>query len=119
MYMEFTEVPKAMRQLIVETNETLEKADIYNSQKHPLTAIARFHFKFLEIHPFSDGNGRMARLLTTLLLIKYGFPPILIEGEEREQYFDALIKSEQDPGQSPIIAFFVAKMKKAMSARLN
>jgi Fic family protein len=88
-------------------------------QKHPLIAIARFHFKFLEVHPFSDGNGRMARLLTTLLLLKYRFPPVIIEAEERERYFDALIKSEQDPVQSPIIAFFVSKMEKAMSARVN
>jgi Fic family protein len=119
MYLEFAEVPKAMRQLIGETSDHLKNADLYNSQRHPLTIIARFHFKFLEIHPFSDGNGRMARLLTTLMLIKYGFPPIIIEGDEREEYFDALIKSEQDPVQAPIISFFLVKMAKAIRAKMN
>lgn len=42
------------------------------------------------IHPFDDGNGRMARLLMNLLLIKHGFPPAIVRTEDKANYFAAL-----------------------------
>jgi Fic family protein len=48
------------------------------------------HEKLVTIHPFSDGNGRTARLLMNLLLIKAGYPPVVIPPEERSAYHDAL-----------------------------
>ncbi len=48
------------------------------------------HFKLTAIHPFSDGNGRTARLLMNLMLIRFGYPPVAVRPEDRKQYLDAL-----------------------------
>ena len=60
--------PKEMRELV----EWLNWADGKNF-KHPLIRIANFVFEFLAIHPFQDGNGRVSRLLTNLLLLRNGY----------------------------------------------
>ena len=51
---------------------------------------AIFHHRFVWIHPFFDGNGRTARLLFNLLLMKEGFPPAIILKNDRKKYYDAL-----------------------------
>jgi len=48
------------------------------------------HFRLTAIHPFGDGNGRTARLLMNLLLIREGYPPIAVRTEDRKAYLDAL-----------------------------
>jgi Fic family protein len=48
------------------------------------------HFRLVAIHPFSDGNGRTARLLMNLLLIRGGYPPVAVRPEDRKAYLDAL-----------------------------
>ena len=57
---------------------------------HPVEKAAILHGKFVTIHPFIDGNGRTARLLLNFELMKNDYPPIIIEIEDREKYFDAL-----------------------------
>ena len=57
---------------------------------HPIEKAAILHGKFVTIHPFIDGNGRTARLLLNFELMKNNYPPIIIEVEERDKYFDAL-----------------------------
>ena len=48
------------------------------------------HFRLTAIHPFSDGNGRTARLLMNLVLIRGGYPPVAVRPEDRKTYLDAL-----------------------------
>jgi Fic family protein len=48
------------------------------------------HFRLTAIHPFADGNGRTARLLMNLMLIRGGYPPIAVRPEDRKRYLDAL-----------------------------
>lgn len=48
------------------------------------------HYRLVTIHPFSDGNGRTARLLMNLVLLRAGYPPVTIGPEERPRYLDAL-----------------------------
>lgn len=62
------ETPQAMEEICARYNENIEKGSI-----SPLILIPNFIHNFLCIHPFHDGNGRMSRLLTTLLLYKQGF----------------------------------------------
>ncbi len=50
----------------------------------------QLHVAFVRIHPFFDGNGRMARLVSNLPVLKAGFPPIIIPRQECKQYIDAL-----------------------------
>lgn len=57
---------------------------------HPVERAAKVHVDFVKIHPFIDGNGRTARLLLNLELMKEGYPPIIIRNEDRVRYYNAL-----------------------------
>jgi hypothetical protein len=57
---------------------------------HPVELAFQFHLEYVRIHPFYDGNGRTARLLTNLLLISLGFPPVILRKKERELYYKYL-----------------------------
>lgn len=57
---------------------------------HPVTLAAMLHYKFVRIHPFDDGNGRIARLLMNYVLLKNGLPPIIIKSKDKQQYLRAL-----------------------------
>ncbi|MEZ4730111.1 MAG: Fic family protein [Caldilineaceae bacterium] len=61
---------------------------------HPLILAATFHYRFVDIHPFDDGNGRMARLLTNLILMQQGFIPVVIRTETKGAYLLALEQAD-------------------------
>lgn len=61
---------------------------------HPLLLSALFHHAFVSIHPFSDGNGRMTRLLSNLLLMQAGFPPLIVRQQERTEYYGSLRQAD-------------------------
>lgn len=70
--------------------------DWYNQSAqalHPIERAARVHGEFVKIHPFVDGNGRTARLLMNLELMKAGFPATVIEVEQRLAYYQSLDKA--------------------------
>lgn len=88
--------PDAMEELFALLNESIKADDI-----DPLILIGAFILDFLCIHPFNDGNGRMARLLTLLLLYKFGYEvgrfislEKIIE-RNKEEYYNTLYKSSQ------------------------
>lgn len=57
---------------------------------HPVRYAALAHYKLVDIHPFTDGNGRTSRLIMNLILIRAGFPPVLVPKGQREKYYDSL-----------------------------
>lgn len=57
---------------------------------HPVQRAAEFHTRFVEIHPFVDGNGRTGRLLMNAVLMQAGYPPAVIRKENRPAYYEAL-----------------------------
>ena len=57
---------------------------------HPVRYAALAHYKLVDIHPFVDGNGRTSRLIMNLILLRGGYPPIMILKEQRDKYYDAL-----------------------------
>lgn len=69
--------------------------DQVGSSLHPLFAAAWIHAILLTIHPFVDGNGRIGRLLTDIVLGQRGFPPILWDPTRREDYVAALGEGDQ------------------------
>jgi Fic family protein len=92
------EVPGAMNELIVETNNRLGNTDVTDPNEHPLSIATFFHQKFLnEIHPFADGNGRIGRIFTNLILLKKGFPPIFIANVDRIDYLQRFELGEEKP----------------------
>ncbi len=79
------ETPAKMFDLINWYNEkTNEK------EPNPILIAAKFHYKFIRIHPFDDGNGRTARILMNFILMQFGFPPVIIKTEDKTNYFAAL-----------------------------
>lgn len=89
------DTPRLMASLVEVTNAALGERDL-----HPLVVIARFIVDFLAIHPFQDGNGRLARALTTLLLLRTGYDYVPYASLERViednkgQYYVALRESQ-------------------------
>jgi len=67
---------------------------------------AYIHHEFVRIHPFIDGNGRVARLITNFYLMKNGYPPIVIQKEDRKKYYKTLNKADQ--GNLSDFATFIA-----------
>ncbi|MGC2524849.1 MAG: Fic family protein [Stellaceae bacterium] len=65
----------------------------------PETAFAA-HWRLVEIHPFNDGNGRTARLLMNLLLIRGGYPPVAVRPQDRAAYLQALQEAQAGPGMA-------------------
>jgi len=74
---------------------------------HPVETVAFLHHGFVEIHPFTDGNGRVARLLANLYLIANGYPPVVIRTEDRGKYYKCLRSG--DAGDLMPFAGFIAK----------
>ncbi len=105
---------KEMEELVVWTNNALKEG-----KYHPLLIICNFIVEFLKIHPFQDGNGRLSRILTNLLLLQSGYlymPYVshekLIE-ENKSEYYLALRKSQKSFGTKdetiePWLTFFLA-----------
>lgn len=65
----------------------------YHSEKITVNRIIELTCKFINIHPFIDGNGRTSRLITNLELLKLGYPPITILNIDRLEYYQVLDKS--------------------------
>ena len=74
---------------------------------HPLIRAALFHHRFASIHPFDDGNGRMARILMNLILMRAGFPPVVIKLKDRDPYVAALRRA--DAGETEGIVSFIGQ----------
>ncbi len=72
------------------------------SKEAALSAYVCLHVSFVRIHPFWDGNGRMARLIANVPVIRSGYPPIIIPKERRQEYIEAL--SEYHLSVGPVIA---------------
>jgi Fic family protein len=66
----------------------------------PAAAFAAHH-RLVDIHPFNDGNGRTARLLMNLLLIRGGYPPVAVRPEDRLAYIHSLQQAQAQAGQGP------------------
>ena len=81
-----------------------------------LLVAFKFHAMFLSIHPFMDGNGRLARILTNVLLMQQGYPPVIISVAEKERYFKALQESDADLDFEPLLDFMLEVMYKTVDA---
>ena len=90
-FLPHTEVPDEMHTLLNETNAEIDAYYHKKKQsKHPVLIAFEFHLRYLSIHPFYDGNGRTGRLLLNLLLISFGYPPIILSPQSRDSYYKIL-----------------------------
>lgn len=83
------ETPSKMHDLMqwYETEKT-------KTERNPIILAAEFHYKFIRIHPFDDGNGRTARLLMNLILMRFDFPPAIIKTNDKENYYNVLRQAD-------------------------
>ena len=73
--------------------------DWYRTQEaereHPIIIAATVHYRFVRIHPFDDGNGRMARLLMNLILIRHGYTVAIVPIDQRDRYLQELERADR------------------------
>jgi len=74
---------------------------------------AWLHHRFTQIHPYQDGNGRLARVLASLLFIKAGWFPVVVTRDDRGQYIDALEVADENDLRS-LVSFFIQLQKRAL-----
>jgi Fic family protein len=77
---------------------------------HPLELAAISHLKFIEVHPFGDGNGRVARLMTNLVLMRNGYPPINIKVKDTIPYVKELQYAQNTQEFEKLVDWFVQKL---------
>lgn len=105
------EVPDKMHDLLNKTNAAIDA--IKNNSKdaeHPITVALKFHLEYVLIHPFYDGNGRTARILTNLLLISFGYPPFWVKTKERDIYNQYIADIQGYGGDPNLFLEFAAKL---------
>lgn len=84
----------------------------------PIIISAWFHHAFSIIHPFQDGNGRIARLLASLILIKHGLFPFTVKRNEKKKYIDSLeLADKNEPNE--LVVFFSEVQKRNIETVLN
>ena len=79
----------------------------------PFSLGAWMHFDFESVHPFSDGNGRVGRLLLNLHFLKHGWPPVHILPPDRDRYLRALVRGH-DGNLSDLEGFLVVAMARSL-----
>lgn len=94
------DVPKLMEDFIVWIKKNEKKI-------HPVELADLSHHKLVHIHPFTDGNGRTARLFMNLILMQKGYPMVIILKNDRKKYYRALEKA--DKGKTDDIEKFIAQ----------
>lgn len=90
-----------------------------NAGEHPIFIAATFHYRFVRIHPFDDGNGRMARLLMNMILIKHGYTVAIIPIEERSRYIRTLEQADKTEDLSEFIECISKYCKNTLSLHLR
>ena len=76
--------------------DTMQQIIISQDDFDPYRAAAWIHFAFVRIHPFADGNGRMARMIASIPLLRAQLPPIYVSKESKTRYFAALKHADDD-----------------------
>ena len=102
------ETPAKMHDLLLWYREASEADDV-----NALLLAAEFHYKFIRIHPFDDGNGRTARILMNFILMRHGYPPVIIKTDDKLNYFAAL--RQADAGMfEPFLSYIAQNLVRSL-----
>lgn len=105
------EVPALMKKLV----NWLE----VEQETHPVRVAADAHFKFVSIHPFKDGNGRVGRLLMNLILILNDYPMAIIRQEEKANYLSTFDSARQEDDMQPFYNLIFDSVERSLDAYIN
>lgn len=84
----------------------------------PIELGAVLHHKFVHIHPFRDGNGRIGRLLTNLTLLRHGYPTAVLLNVDRKKYYDVL-QTADGGNLSPLVNFVATAVERSLDLYLR
>jgi Fic family protein len=90
-------------------NDLLDWYNTVEDTTHPIILAAAFHYKFITIHPFDDGNGRICRILMNLILMKNGYTPVVIKTNKKDEYYRALRLA--DGGEESFFDNYIAEQE--------
>ena len=106
--------PLKVPELMTDFYEWLEDS----LENEPLTAIMA-HLKFVSIHPFTDGNGRTARLLMNAILLQYGYVPIIVRPTDRKKYLSAIEAYQTKGVETTYIKLMLRLLSRSLKVIIN
>ncbi len=107
------ETPAKMHELVEWFKKEKEKPDV-----NPIILAALFHYRFIRIHPFDDGNGRTARILMNFILMQFGYPPVIIKTEDKENYYAVLRLADADELE-PFIEYIAQNLVRSLEIMIR
>jgi excisionase family DNA binding protein len=104
-------VPQRMREYMTYLNQNPDHLNV-------IEKAGAAHYRLVEIHPFSDGNGRTARLLMNLYLMRHGYPVTMVLKVDRKRYYDRLKKADQG-NIKPFMDFIGRNVERSLDMYLD
>ena len=98
------ETPALMRDLVDWYNDA-ERSGKFT----PIELAAIFHYRYIRIHPFEDGNGRIARLMFNYILTRHDYPMIVVRSRKKKEYLEALHRTDLTVGAAPSLGAYASK----------
>ena len=90
------EPPSLMADLVDWYNKAEQERNL-----SPVELAALFHYRYIRIHPFEDGNGRIARLMMNFILTRHNYPMIVVRSRKKSEYLEALHQADLEVGPVP------------------
>lgn len=90
------ETPSLMTDLVDWYNEEEKRGKL-----SPVELAALFHYRYIRIHPFEDGNGRIARLMVNFILSRHNYPMVVVRSRKKQEYLEALHQADINVGPVP------------------
>lgn len=90
------ETPGLMTDLVDWYNRAEQEGEL-----SPVELAALFHYRYIRIHPFEDGNGRIARLMVNFILTRHNYPMVVVRSRKKIEYLEALHKTDLEVGPVP------------------
>ena len=90
------ETPSLMADLVDWYNKSEQEGKL-----SPVELAALFHYRYIRIHPFEDGNGRIARLMVNFILTRHNYPMVVVRSRKKSEYLEALHQTDLKVGPVP------------------
>ena len=90
------ETPSLMADLVDWYNKSEQEGKL-----SPVELAALFHYRYIRIHPFEDGNGRIARLMVNFILTRHNYPMVVVRSRKKSEYLEALHQTDLEVGPAP------------------
>ena len=117
-YMNYSKVPTKLTEFCNQLNE-----DRKDANKKSITELYKIsfdaHFNLVTIHPWADGNGRMARLVMNMLQFEFGLIPTIIHKEYKEEYIKALVATREEDNLDIFRSFMTKMMEENLTAEIE